>query len=366
MITLENMLKEICYKLQISGTQYREAEQKYSKIQKQLHAQNSPFACYNLEIFPQGSFAIGTTVKPLGRDEYDVDLVCLLNNCTTIEIPPIQLLTDLRNFLIPLYGKENIELKKRCVSINFSKNFHLDILPAIPDHIKGDTNLYVPDRKTKDWTCSNPKGYCAWFKHRSQQIMVMGAKDENLPAPATTNYQTPLQNTVQLFKRWRDIAFRGFADNYQPRSIVLTTLLANTYSGDTSVQAALSNCLSNIQKQVSTSVQPIRVLNPLNSEELFSEKWEEEPDGYFHFRTQLATFSQNWQMLKQASTLAEQKKILDEMFGEEITTIALDSLATQYAGPNSASSLHITPKGTLTTKAVAGSIAVPKHTFYGN
>lgn len=366
MITLENMLKEICRKLQISETQYRDAEQKYSNIQKQLHATGSPFACYDLEIFPQGSFAIGTTVKPLGRDEYDVDLVCLLKDCATTEIPPIQLLTDLRDFLIPLYGKENIELKKRCVSISFSKNFHLDILPAIPDHTKGNTNLYVPDREIKNWTCSNPKGYREWFKNRSQRIMIMDSKDENLPGPATANHQTPLQNTVQLFKRWRDIAFRGFADDHQPRSIVLTTLLANAYNGSVSVQSALSSCLSNIQNQVEMNVQPIRVWNPLNSEELFSEKWEEKPDGYFHFRTQIATFSQNWKKLNQAPTLAEQKKILDNVFGEEITNSAMDSLATQYAAPAAASSLRVTSTGKLTTQAISGSIAVPKHTFYGN
>ena len=33
----------------------------------------------DIEIYPQGSLSISTTVKPLSKQEYDLDLVCEIN-----------------------------------------------------------------------------------------------------------------------------------------------------------------------------------------------------------------------------------------------------------------------------------------------
>jgi len=71
---LNPILAELCSALQLSPTQYRDAAQKYQAVGEWLSS------CPTLrplrpQVYPQGSAAIGTTVKPREQDEFDVDLV---------------------------------------------------------------------------------------------------------------------------------------------------------------------------------------------------------------------------------------------------------------------------------------------------
>ena len=366
MLTVENILYAICHSLQLTHEQYTSAEDKYKKICQQLRADKSPFHDYDMEIFPQGSFAIQTTVKPLTRDEYDIDLICLLQNGANSLIDPMKLLTDLKSFLAKIYGNENVELKKRCVCINFSKSFHLDILPAIPDIQKGGTNLLIPDREIKQWTSTNPQGYKKWFLEQCQRRALFASKDEALPPKPSAWTQTPLQNTVQLFKRWRDIAFQGNNEDWIPRSIVLTTLLANVYLGDISITNTFSKTLQHIKQKVDQQKYPLVVNNPLDPKECFSEKWHEVPEGYFHFRTKISTLWREWDNLLNASSLTEQQRVLSNLFGENVTKVAISTVAKQFASPRVADKLRVTSAGVLTLQQETDSISVPKHTFYGD
>lgn len=365
MLNLENLLHTICQNLQIAQPQYTLAREKYEEIQRELQRVGSPFSTYNLEIFPQGSFAIQTTVKPLSREEYDVDLVCLLKDGATISLDPMNLLIELKSFLIKLYGINNVELKKRCVCVNFSRQFHLDILPAIPDRLRGEDNLLIPDREIKTWISSNPRGYRKWFLERCERRVLTSSKNEPLPKRPSAYTQSPLQNTVQLFKRWRDVAFKGMNENWQPRSIVLTTLLANAYQGENTILTAFSSALNDIKQKVDSHTSPLAVLNPLDSQECFSEKWYEDPEGYFHFRSQIAALAQDFISLQKTTSLSNQKMILSRLFGEPIVNQALTTVAKAIASPETAKNLRVTNTGKLTT-AMANTLAVPKHTFYGN
>ena len=72
---LENLTDNI----DISETRYKEAEGHYKAIGEWLGKDDSPLAPYSPEIYPQGSFRLGTVVKPISdNDEYDIDLVCQL------------------------------------------------------------------------------------------------------------------------------------------------------------------------------------------------------------------------------------------------------------------------------------------------
>lgn len=365
MLNLENLLQIICQNLQIAQPQYTLAKEKYEEIQRKLQRVGSPFSTYNLEIFPQGSFAIQTTVKPLSREEYDVDLVCLLKDGATASINPMNLLTELKSFLVKLYGTSNVELKKRCVCVNFSRQFHLDILPAIPDPLCAGDNLLIPDREIKAWTSSNPRGYRKWFLKQCERRVLTSSKNESLPRRPSVYTQSPLQNTVQLFKRWRDIAFKGMNENWQPRSIVLTTLLANAYQGENTILTTFSSALNDIKQKIDSHTSPLAVLNPLDSNECFSEKWYEDQEGYFHFRSQLAALVQDFTSLQNATSLTDKKEILSRLFGESIVNKALTTVAKGIASPETARNLRVTNTGELTT-AMANTLAVPKHTFYGN
>ncbi len=49
---------------------------------------DSPIKKYTPTIFPQGSIALGTVVKPVLKDECDVDIVCLLEKLSSDIVSP--------------------------------------------------------------------------------------------------------------------------------------------------------------------------------------------------------------------------------------------------------------------------------------
>ena len=65
--------------MQLTNSQYQDAERSYRAVGEWLSAPGSQLRAYDPDIIPQGSMALGTTVKPRQREEFDVDLICRLN-----------------------------------------------------------------------------------------------------------------------------------------------------------------------------------------------------------------------------------------------------------------------------------------------
>jgi hypothetical protein len=73
---LSFVLNEIANLLDISDTEFEDAEQRYQAVGRWLGEGSSPLAVYSPVIYAQGSFLLGTVTKRWGKDdEYDMDLV---------------------------------------------------------------------------------------------------------------------------------------------------------------------------------------------------------------------------------------------------------------------------------------------------
>src|SRR5438270_525994 len=131
---LEDLISRICEKLQISKSSYEQAEERYHAIGELLSSDGSGIAKYRPLVYAQGSMAIGTTLKPVGRDEFDIDLVCEFQIDPRPIEDPVRLLHAVE-FTLAKSGryKGMIERKDRCIRISYANDFHLDILPACPD-----------------------------------------------------------------------------------------------------------------------------------------------------------------------------------------------------------------------------------------
>ena len=91
-----------------------------------------------VKIIPQGSVALGTTIKPFElNDDYDVDLLCVVDSHNLRNQPKylkkivgdrLQEKNDISSDLIE---------GKRCWTINYNDH-HVDILPCVPDIEKND------------------------------------------------------------------------------------------------------------------------------------------------------------------------------------------------------------------------------------
>ena len=65
--------------LDITETQFEAAVRSYRAVGDWLSKPESPLSIYRPEIRPQGSFMLGTMIKPINdKDDLDIDLVCEL------------------------------------------------------------------------------------------------------------------------------------------------------------------------------------------------------------------------------------------------------------------------------------------------
>ncbi len=82
---LVGLLERICQSLELTDTQYQSAKERYEGVGRWLAASDNSLL-QALLIYLQGSTALGTTVKPIDRNEHDVDLVA--HNPTLNPVPP--------------------------------------------------------------------------------------------------------------------------------------------------------------------------------------------------------------------------------------------------------------------------------------
>ena len=128
---LDDVLVRLCGIFQLSSTQFSLAETHYHAICDWLSQDESDLSPFSPDLYPQGSVALGTTVKPQIGDEYDVDLVCELNVDYRSVPRPVLLLDLIENRMRESERyRDRLERKRRCLRVNYEHDFHLDILPA--------------------------------------------------------------------------------------------------------------------------------------------------------------------------------------------------------------------------------------------
>jgi hypothetical protein len=361
---LDYLLSQVAIALQLSPDQFRLAVQHYEAIAAHLEAFGSPVARYSPLIYPQGSMALETTVRPLAREEYDLDLVCQLLRTGMDAVSVYNLVFD-RIAAHATYAKM-IEKKNRCIRINYAHNFHLDLIPAELDPTRGGSAIVVPDRSLRDWTPSNPKGYVAWFKSREIMSVRMAKRADPLPLPTPVEDKSALALAVQLVKRRRDILCTNA--ELAPRSIVLTTLAGQHYRGSDSVVTALGQIVSGIQMQIANMApKRIEVCNPTNDGERFCESFEG-AGRYEAFKDFVNQLTRDVQLMMAVESIPRLQEILAKMFGEEPVQKAIRSYGAMQKAQRDAGNLKFTGVATGGLSILPGSTAtrsVPKNQYFG-
>lgn len=304
------IFEEIGNNLDISEAQYKFAVKSYQAVGSWLAAENSILAPYKPEIIPQGSFLLGTMIKPVNdNDELDVDIVCRLEgkkaDWTQYHLKKIvgDRLKDNKT-----YNEMLDEESRRCWRLNYadSSKYHMDILPSIvsegydliirkafssidfKDFTKtairitdNQADNYYDDTNPDNWNKSNPFGYAAWFQERcsvSIRKSVFLSESVN-PLPIYQKEKLPLQRVIQILKRHRDIMFDG--DEDRPISIIINTLSSKAYRKETEIILALTNVVNTMESFIEEKYSTEHgkwikwVGNPINEEENFADKWPE-------------------------------------------------------------------------------------------
>lgn len=361
---LDVLLYEVAKALQLPPTLWDQADAHYRALGRWIERPESLLAPYRPEIYPQGSFALGTTNPPWGRDEYDLDFVIEL---ALYGGDPMTLLKLLRACVSEHADwKKRLEPLKRGIRLRYANQFHLDMIASRPDLSRRHwrDSIEVPDRKLQDWTCSNPKGYRRWFESRcAEERSLLVKAQAPLPAAESIGEKAILKLIAQLTKRHRDVEFQG--GEGAPRSIVLTTLAGLLYDGESSLYRGMCSFTHRLGMEVQRSgAEPLVVCNPTNSEECFSECWIAKPQEYAAFAQWLDRFRVRLVRLASLRGLEEIRNALAELFGEKPTDRAVHAFTERMHNERREQTLRMSPRATLTTTGGTG-LVIPKHRFYG-
>lgn len=261
----------------------REMEQKVNDIYKETSEFLSlQFEQYSPDIFPQGSFKLGTIIRPTtGKDEFDLDFVCLLGKLNKSDINQEELYSLLETALRKQYKEPILEPKKRCWRLNFD-NFHVDILPAIQDD-NTSQSLLIPDKDKRTWQPTNPLGYADWFKNKTLLISERSRVENSIHPIPKQNNDLPLQKIVKIMKYHRNFIFRNDLDN-RPISMIVTTLAAKNYDGEQDWTTAFSKICDGIKSEAQEIINSGILLNPVDSRENFTDAWKKHPKRKENFR----------------------------------------------------------------------------------
>jgi len=306
MITLENkatqiddLLDKMAEEVQLDATRYERMKNSYEAVKNWVEADELFFKPYKYDVYPHGSVRIQTSVRPIGKDEFDLDIVIHLMSQTPHT--PQKIYSELNRRLgeNEIYRKM-MELKNRCIRLNYSGDFHMDILPGVQETEYNQNKIKVPDRELGYWVSSNPRGYSEWFMGKAnlvkESLLEKAMRAENLPANRFQD-KKPLQRSVQLIKRYRDIYFQK-DDTYKASSIILTTLAGQFYQGEESIFETVDNIITTTYSKVNEPYGRLKIVNPVNPAEDFTDKWDSEPGYYEAFKQFASHLFNEWQKLE--------------------------------------------------------------------
>jgi hypothetical protein len=366
---LDDLLNRIAERLQLDDTRRASAERSYNAVSEWIEADSGFFKNVPFDIYPQGSYRIGTNVKPLQGEEFDLDIVIHMT-IPYERFDPLKVLNELERRLRE-HGqyKTMLKRKNRCIRIVYANLFHIDILPGFQESALDQNRIVVPDRSLKDWTPSNPKGYAEWFQSkyiRQEQLLLEKAlRAEDLPEQIPYHLMQPLQRAVQLIKRYRDIYFKNNQD-LATSSIILTTIAGLFYNGEQSEYEAIKGIVNRANDAaIRLNGQVLRIVNPANSNEVFSDKWVNEPKLYHSFIRFMADFKKLWDKIEGTKGIHGIIDILKEMFGENTSTNSLVEQSNHIMKARNGNQLGVAKTSGLITSVSAASTIVKPNNFYG-
>jgi hypothetical protein len=350
---VEKLLEDLAESLQIPPSRYEEAERSYKSVGKWLHRDNSRLRDTDPQVYIQGSFRLGTAIKPVSDEEdYDVDLVCELSLSKT-HLTQAQLKAAL-GYELKLYAKaqgmETPEEGRRCWTQNYADGaqFHMDTLPSIPDGVAqrlllesrghttewSDTAIAITDRDhpryrqiTPNWPHSNPKGYGNWFRSRMAAIFTERrramARDIRASVEDIPDYKvrTPLQSAIQILKRHRDMMFEERSDD-KPISIILTTLGAHAYEQEPTIAGALYSILQRMDMYIENRSGVDWIENPTDPAENFADRWQQHPERKVAFHEWLDQAREDFANVARTLSLDSAATLLKPKLGTHLVETA--------------------------------------------
>lgn len=382
----DDYLAALADELAISETRYEQACKSYASLGEWLHRPASTVLQFDPQIYVQGSFRLGTAIRPLNdEEEYDVDSVCELRLLGTGDLSQKALKKlvgdEIKAYRVSQNMVKPVTEGKRCWVLSYSDGaqFHMDIVPAVPNNSRqkllleaygldtrwSETAIVITDVRSPtyeyisdDWQRSNPKGYAEWFQLRMGPIFErkrralaesVRASVEDIPE---YRIRTPLQSAIMILKRHRDGMFVGRYDE-RPISVIITTLAAHAYNGEEKISDALYAILANMDRFIEHDGQNCIIRNPSDPLENFADKWPTHPERQAAFFEWLAQARHDFGQLAQQ---VERRRLVESV---ALRMGAIAEKAAARMDPPSASLLRPAASAAIIGMGAASAPAFP-------
>lgn len=293
-----------------------------------------------VDYYTQGSYSTNTGVRPKSGEEFDVDVVLVLD--INEDDDPKEILHRIKDRIKSHKGFEDrLKPKDRCVRINYANDFHVDVVPAFTygDYIK------IPSKKEGEWTTTNPAGFKKWCDDIN--------KDSD-------DYFSKI---VKILKHWRD---ENVGKDTAPKSILLTTLAGNAHVKEPSVAESLVKTLEVMIKNLDELVQGLAedsdvpfVENPSLLDENLARNWTKLKAH--RFLSKLRTMKDDCQAALDEKDKDESIKMWQDIFGSTDFPSTLGE-AKNMAQNIQSGSVFVSTTGGL--NSIEGT-AIKEHRFYG-
>lgn len=354
-VQLDILLDLICEKLQLDKTREKRLQSAYDNISNCIE-EGVETKIYDALVYYFGSRALNTVVKPVKRTEYDLDMVLQLQ-VRNLDYSPKVLRNEVFTFLEENSAlKDKVEYFRYGVKVKYKGDFHVDIMIGFESDFG---RLLVYDFKKNQYVNRNPKGYINWFeskyitnfqdiklypyyeKYFSSDTNYIPAihgrieKEEIKPAVAY-QYVQPIQRITQLIKRHKNIYFSQNMNDYETSSVILTTLIGDSYQNETSIYDGMTKFINfhlNLINQYSKA--PFKLINPAdrNLEERLQEnltnKWFDNPKYHIAFKHYIRKLKMDWSELHDQTSIRSKAIFLQRIFGENVVDAAYQTLNNQ-------------------------------------
>jgi hypothetical protein len=376
-------LEMVCESLELSQPQFALAKQRYEGVGACLASSDEP-VLQTIAVYLQGSTALRTTVKPIGVNEFDVDLVAHVPDLD-VQVSPAALKKAIGDCLRSNGNYEPLlEEMPRCWRLNYASEFHMDITPSIPNPNCRLGGELVPDKTLKMWKASNPKSYKKLFEQRAKLAPVIrirkgialdSAQASVEPYPEAGGFKGILRRTVQIAKRHRDIMFVDEPD-VAPLSVIITLLASRSYQWCVTNREYNNELelLFDVIRHMPDTIEVRHVegrvqwfiWNETTTGENFAEKWNRRParaEAFYAWHERLCSDLVQLEAIRGMDRLGE---VLKGLFGQRPASAAMDSLTERVSTARRIGNLRVAPAVGLSVGAIPASTAVPANTFYGS
>ena len=394
----EQLLAAVANKIELPPSALRSLNERRYALEKHLERDGSPLKGRVCLFYPQGSVAIGATIKAKRRDEgFDIDIMVELDG---VNLNPCETLDVLYDAVRGDPGSRYYQMTKRqtrCVTVKYKDdNIHVDLTPselvdptdprhsvifhAKPEESR-DNHRRVPTNSYAFVNGYNEKfpvdtkfevEYSRWSTDDEREVRrILNEADSQpaLPHPVVLGGKSAVTVALQLLKRYRNIRWEK-REERMPPSVMLSCLAYEIAEPGRSISENLAVIACHIHGRLTSARRNgelIQVRNPFLAADNFTDRWPESHADQDLMINEMAHFGKLLaELLTEGTSLERCRKILQEMFGESVGDAVINLIGSNLAASAGIGTAALGAAGVGAPPSFAATMPSMKPaTFYG-